>query len=255
MTDFTLPPGWQVGDHDHRWRSYLQPDSEVLQNKVGATTHETLRLIEDRLVEARLLTLVSPDGPRITYDLAGLQGIHRWLFQDVYKWAGESRTVNMSKNGVQFLSWQEIDVALEQFADLVTGTDRLRSIDETRWPEAISVAYLTLNAAHPFREGNGRAQRVLLDVLAAESGHALDWMMVQGARNDEVSREALLGDPGPLIEMITNITRDLTPDETPHQQAETPSLYGSYDYGYAPRQPGSPARSHPGTSIRAGRSS
>lgn len=56
---------------------------------------------------------------------------------------------------------------------------------------------------------------MLLDVLAVESGHALDWMMVQGAHNDEVSRQALLGDPGPLIEMMTNITRDLTPEETP----------------------------------------
>ncbi len=90
------PQPWEVGDHPQRWQGYLDPDTGVLRNLVGARSLEQLHIIEDDLVEARTIELLEKPVQG-TYDLAHIQGIHRQLFQDVYPWAGELRTVNMEK--------------------------------------------------------------------------------------------------------------------------------------------------------------
>lgn len=110
--DVTAQP-WQFGDDDARWAGYLIPGTDVLRNKLGATWHEALRLHEDRLVEQRTIRLLAGEGPRIGYDFTGFQRVHEWLFQDVYEWAGQPRTVNMSKNGLSFLGVDELDEAFQ----------------------------------------------------------------------------------------------------------------------------------------------
>lgn len=95
----TQPNPWAVGDHDARWLGYLlAPGSTVLRNKVGATTLEALRVAENDLLEFRVAELRSQ--PRLvdrTYDLSHLKALHFHLFQDVYEWAGELRTVGIAK--------------------------------------------------------------------------------------------------------------------------------------------------------------
>ena len=79
---------WNVGDHDSRWHGYLvEPDSNVLRNKVGATTVEALRAAENDLLEFRVAELRARSGlVSRTYDLSHLKALHHQLFQDVYKW-------------------------------------------------------------------------------------------------------------------------------------------------------------------------
>ena len=94
----TNPRSWEIGSHEARWDGYLLTlGSTVLRNKIGATTPDDLRAAENDLLEFRLTELRSHPGlvPR-TYDLTHLRRLHFQLFQDVYEWAGDLRTVGIA---------------------------------------------------------------------------------------------------------------------------------------------------------------
>ncbi len=99
---------------------------------------------------------------------AGLQAIHRWLFEDIYDFAGQTRTLNIAKGGFRFASAIYLDEALERISDMPQRTF-----------EQIIAKYIEMNVAHPFLEGNGRATRIWLDaILKKELGKVVDWSRV-----------------------------------------------------------------------------
>lgn len=202
---------WETGDEISRWHGYLLDDGKTLRNRVGATTPDDLRRAEDHLVETRALSLREHDLPG-TYDLAGLQAVHRHMFQDVYDWAGELRTVSIRKSAdTWFTPVPDIEPSMEVLAGHLRASDNLRAIDAQHVPGALATVYDIVNQAHPFREGNGRVQREFLSALASESGHHIDWTKVTASvgdrenENDRVSRLALAGDNGPMRDMFARI--------------------------------------------------
>lgn len=208
-------PPWEVGTESQRWAGYLDQDhydpsvgQGVLRNLVGATTYDQLRVREDAHVAARGTSLHTHGLPA-SYDLAGIQSIHRHLFQDVYPWAGQLRTVDMSKGGVGpgFVSFDQLRPSFDQIADLLQDTDLLRSVPAARYPAALARVYDALNTIHPFREGNGRTQREFVTALAGEAGYSVDWRRVEGAANDHASEVARSGDLGPMTTMFERIVR------------------------------------------------
>lgn len=214
------PRPWEGGDDRDRWNGYLdfsRIDGEVgypvLRNKVGASTYDQLRVIEDEYAAVGALTL-RDHGIPATYDLDGLRAVHRHLFQDVYEWAGELRTVNMRKGDEGFAPPETIAPLMTGVAEAMRETDLLRTIPEHNYPEALATIYNTINTAHPFREGNGRTQRLFVDALAAESGHRLDWTKVHGPLNDYASEKARTGDLTYLTKMFHEVT-----SETPEKEA------------------------------------
>lgn len=99
-----MPHPWDTGDLERNWQGYFVPGTSILRNRVGARTLDALRDAENDLVEARVIELrEAPDllGDR-SYDLAYLRAIHRQLFQDVYDWAGDVRTVGIEKGDESF---------------------------------------------------------------------------------------------------------------------------------------------------------
>lgn len=203
---------WEAGDEHARWNGYLLPDGRTLRNLVGARTPNELRQIEDDLVEARALTLRASGLPS-GYDLEGLRSVHRHLFQDVYAWAGDVRTVSIRKGPEGwFARRDQIRPALEQVAEHLRLTDNLRAVDARHVPRDLAQVYNIVNQVHPFREGNGRTQREFVTALARESGHHLDWTRVTRGRdgyeseNDQASRQARVGDPRMLYRMFERIT-------------------------------------------------
>lgn len=203
---------WETGDEYARWDGYLLEDGRTLRNLVGATTPEQLRRAEDNIVEARALTLRAHGLPA-TYDMAGLRSIHQHMFQDVYEWAGDVRTVSIRKSrDGWFAPLERIEEAVGAVATYVRESDMLRSADERDVPSALASVYDVVNQAHVFREGNGRVQREFVTALARESGHHLDWPQVTLSRagyeseNDQASRLARTGDRGPLRAMFERIT-------------------------------------------------
>jgi len=108
--------------------------------------------------------------------------VHERLFAGVYPWAGEPRSVDMGK-GVgtdAFVSWAAVETTFDHVAGQVRGHDRFRGMPREEFVSAAAWTYNAVNTIHPFREGNGRAQRVWLDDLAAGAGREFDWPRVPG---------------------------------------------------------------------------
>ncbi len=203
---------WETGDEGARWDGYLLPDGHTLRNLVGAGEPGELRYIEDALVEARALTL-REHGLPATYDLDGLRAIHRHLFQDIYEWAGQPRTVEIRKGDAFFAPVDRIESAMNDVAQVVTETDHLRDVAASDVPGTLADLYAVVNHVHPFREGNGRTQREYLTALARESEHHINWETVSGEENDHASHAARTGDRTPLREMFARI---ITPAGAQH---------------------------------------
>jgi len=193
---------------------YLDPETGLLRNKVGAQTKVALDEAEGDLSFARLVQLM--DHPvKPTGDLDELRAIHRHLFQDVYDWAGELRTVDIRKNveGAQFfLPVSMIGRAAGYAEGELRADNELRGMSREQFIDRLAYHYDQFNYVHPFREGNGRTQRVFWNHVARDAGWQLDWRAVHGATNDQASRAASeQQDFGPLREMFDQIVSKATP--------------------------------------------
>ncbi len=187
---------------------YLDPETGVLRNKVGARTKVALDEAEGDLSFARLIQLLDhPVEP--TGDLKELRAIHRHLFQDVYDWAGELRVVDIRKNvaGAQyFLPVSMIGRAAAYCADELSADNELRGMSRDQFINRLAYHYDQFNYVHPFREGNGRTQRVFWNRIARDAGWQLDWRGVHGVTNDQASQAATEHqDFGPLHEMFDRV--------------------------------------------------
>ena len=100
--------------------------------------------------------------------------IHRHLFQDVYVWAGKKRTVEISKDGKQFFPTSHFDNAFRYIDQIITEFTKIPRDNKNLFAEKLAEILDNVNYLHPFREGNGRAQREFLRLLALEKGLTLN---------------------------------------------------------------------------------
>jgi cell filamentation protein len=190
---------------------YLIPRSNVLRNLAGASTVETLAAAEADLSFARALQLL--DSPvTATNDLSELQAIHHHLFQDIYEWAGEVRTVDVRKNvpGADFfLPHGFIGHAAALCFTELAEDEFLADLSRASFVKRLAYHYEKINYIHPFREGNGRTQRIFWNRVALQAGWQLDWRPVHGEENHLAAR---IGsdeqDLGPLIAMFDKIVTE-----------------------------------------------
>lgn len=194
---------WTVGDTQARWNGYLDPATGVLRNLVGAQTWAELQKREADLVEARALELLTRPVPQ-TFDQDHLQALHRHLFQDVYPWAGEIRTVDMGKStGPTFLAHTEVPDALGQLRDVLKDVKWLWASSLATAKQTLPALYNIVNTTHPFREGNGRTQRQFFNDLAAGAGFKIDWTSMPKSVNDHASDLARQGDDALMASMFS----------------------------------------------------
>ncbi len=120
---------------------------------------------------------LSEDPSSSSFDLNHLRAIHRHLFQDVYAWAGQFRTIDMTKGTSRFGSHLHIENYLAKtFVQLAAERDLWRKSPQTvDWADRFAHYLGEINAAHPFREGNGRAQRLFIGQLAQEHDLEIRW--------------------------------------------------------------------------------
>jgi len=171
---------------------YFDESINTLRNLLGATSPEDFILIEPQIVFANELELESINIPR-TNDLAELLLIHKQLFKGVYDWAGQVRTVDIKKNTADaefFLIVGKItSVSVFVFTEL-RNENHLKGLSIDDFINRLSHYYDQLNYIHPFREGNGRVQRIFWSRMARDAGYKIDWSMIAGDENDEASRMA-----------------------------------------------------------------
>lgn len=203
-----MPHPWEVGSHSERWKGYVHPAYDLtLRNKLDpdAKTIQTpsqLVAAEEEFVEARAATLATSGVP-VSYDLAGLRSVHRHLFQDVYEWAGDLRTVQTGRrDSPDFVWFDKLEGVIEGVAETIQDTNLLRGLPSSQYPHALAYVYHWINHAHVFREGNGRTQRAFVAALARESGRRVDWTVLPAGLNDVASLKAMQGEQEPLREMF-----------------------------------------------------
>jgi fido (protein-threonine AMPylation protein) len=183
--------------HDH----YLDPASGVLKNRFGITDTATLEASEADLVAARSRELsLAPLKGR--FDLAHLQAIHRYLFGDVYDWAGQLRTIDISKGGFLFAHHAHIGSAAVPIFQKLAEEKYLAGLGPAAFSERAGHYLGELNALHPFREGNGRAQREFVSHLARATGYYIAWKNVKQAEMLEASIDSFKGDTSRLAAII-----------------------------------------------------
>ena len=142
----------------------------ALQNKLGLTDELELAREEERISKQKALALYDT-GLLDTFPVgtfAGLAMIHKYLFEDIYEFSGQMRTVNIAKGNFRFAPVMYLRPALESIDRMPQST-----FDE------IIEKYVEMNVAHPFREGNGRSTRIWLDSILKKKLHqVVDWSRV-----------------------------------------------------------------------------
>ena len=183
---------------------YLYPDRPVLRNKLGIFDARNLDLIERQLVTQRIIEGVPSGG----FDLPHLRAIHHHLFQDIYDWAGEVRTVEIAKDGHQFQLRRFIETGMADIHRRLRETDFLRGLSRPAFATAASAITGDLNYVHPFRDGNGRTQLQYLERLAWRAGHPLALTRLSPQGWLAASRAAHHGDYQPMAEEISRAIGD-----------------------------------------------
>jgi cell filamentation protein len=184
---------------------YSDPVTGVLYNKLGLGAATELEAAEREITHAALILLdESPVPP--SFDLPHLREIHKRIFGDIYEWAGRIRTVAIAKGAV-FCLPQYIDSSASVIFGELHGEDCLRGLPRDAFAGRLAHYLGEVNALHPFREGNGRAQRAFFGQLARDAGFTLSWQHLDPARNVEASAAIMRGDPEPMREMLDALIR------------------------------------------------
>lgn len=142
----------------------------VLENKLGLTDSAGLAREEERISKKKAVNLFDFAILKLLSDgtYKTLAAIHKYLFDDIYDFAGEIRTVNMAKGNFRFAPLMYLQAALEN----------IDKMPQSNFDEIVE-KYVEMNIAHPFREGNGRSTRIWLDhILKNEIGKVVDWSKV-----------------------------------------------------------------------------
>ena len=142
----------------------------ALENKLGLTSSAELAREEEQISKKKAVNLFDFAILKLLSDgtYKTLAAIHKYLFEDIYDFAGEIRTVNMAKGNFRFAPLMYLQVALEN----------IDKMPQSNFDEIVE-KYVEMNIAHPFREGNGRSTRIWLDhILKNEIGKVVDWSRV-----------------------------------------------------------------------------
>ena len=148
--------------------TYTDPKTGLLRNLQDITDPEVLLFVESGAVTKRLQELY--ENPIKIKGIDSLFAIHKHLFQDIYTWAGKKRIVEISKDRKQFFPTTHFDNALRYIDHLVTEFKKIPKDNKKNLAEKLAEILDNVNYLHPFREGNGRAQREFLRMLAIEKG-------------------------------------------------------------------------------------
>jgi cell filamentation protein len=177
---------------------YVYPGTKTLRNILGITDSKLLDQAERNLVTDRLSQRI----PRGKFDLAHLRAIHRHLFQDVYDWAGELRTVEIFKGGNQFQFRQYIHTGMADVHRRLSRAGFLKGLPASEFAREAGVIIGDINYIHPFREGNGRTQAQYLKQLAEQAGHPLDLRRIDPAGWIDASKASHATDYSLMAELI-----------------------------------------------------
>ncbi|SRR6266702_6303671 len=193
---------------------YFDESIGALKNLLGAKTLEELQELEPQIVFANQLEIESVSIPR-SNNLSEVLFIHKQLFKGIYEWAGQIRTVDIKKNDEDaefFLIVGKIPSAANYVFAKLAEEDHLKGLSQVIFTKRLAYHYDQLNYIHPFREGNGRVQRIFWSRIAKDAGYEIGWDLILGDENDKASRIAAEQmDLSKLEAMFAKIVRPADP--------------------------------------------
>lgn len=186
---------------------HVYPGTNVLINHFGISDPAELARREHDASAARLAVL--QDQPLAGgYVLPHLQAFHRYIFGLGYPWAGEIRTVRIAETEM-FALPQNIESYLGAELSKLPDESYLRGLSRDELVGRLTHYLAEINAVHPFRNGNGRAQRAFVGQLAGEAGYRLAWERLDPRRNVNASRASLSGDNSPFHKILAELIEPL----------------------------------------------
>ncbi len=148
-----------------------------LINKLGITDENKLKEFEGAVTFAKASELeLNPISD--TFDVEHYKLIHKYLFEDIYDWAGEYRTVNISKKGTKFASADQISDLMNACFMRLKDNDYFQNKSFDEFIDNIVDFYCVTNMIHPFREGNGRTQRLFISQLIRFNNYDIDFSSI-----------------------------------------------------------------------------
>jgi cell filamentation protein len=189
---------------------YLYPGTDVLRNVPGLRNAEQLTAFETAKTAQRIYELQkTPVVGR--FDATHLKAIHKRVFRDIFRWAGEFRTTMLGKAErltqppIWFTPPHLLEHEAQRIFDSLHRSNLLRQLQPIEFARKAARLLAEINALHPFREGNGRTQRLFVDALANQAGHQLRFDVVSRERMVQASIEANMGNFGMMTRLFEEI--------------------------------------------------
>lgn len=155
---------------------YCYKGIATLKNKLNIDDMNKLEGAEREITALTIRNIVFQHPP---YNLEYMKLLHRQLFSDLYDWAGELRSVDISKGGTRFCNCVYMIAESQKLFESLQKENWLKNLQKDEFCEKLAKYYCEFNMIHPFREGNGRVQRLLFEHLALAAGYDLDWGDIQ----------------------------------------------------------------------------
>lgn len=183
---------------------YYYPNSNVLKNKLGIKDSDKLKeaqleITSLKIAKARIQKV------NVNFDFEHLKHIHKYIFEDIYDWAGKVRWINIAK-GNMFCNYEYIESNAIHLFDKLNKEEYLKNISTEELPLRLAYYLSEINVIHPFREGNGRTQRLFIEYLAEANGYVLDFDKVSKEEMILASAEAFF-----IVRLLMNLLQKYSP--------------------------------------------
>ncbi len=159
--------------YEERDSKYCYENTNTLINKLNIRDSKVLQKYEAKITAAKLLALMQK-GIIGNFDVNHINSIHKYLFEDIYPFAGKYRTENIAKGVFRFAEWEYIEPELERLLDELKKENYLENLSKEKLAERLAYYLSELNVLHPYREGNGRTTREFIRELALKNEYVLD---------------------------------------------------------------------------------
>ena len=153
---------------------YCYPDSNVLKNKLNIRDNKLLKTAEEEITLIKQMELLK-NPIRGNFTKAHLMNIHKFIFEDIYSFAGKIRREQISKADTLFYPPNLIDRELDKVFARIKEKNMLKETDKEKVFDNLAYVMAELNIIHPFREGNGRSIREFVRLMAKRMGYDLNW--------------------------------------------------------------------------------
>ena len=153
---------------------YCYPDSNVLKNKLNIRDNKLLKTAEEEITLIKQMELLK-NPIKGNFSKAHLMNIHKFIFEDIYSFAGKIRKEQISKADTLFYPLNLIDRELDKVFAKIKEKNMLKETDREKVFDNLAYVMTELNIIHPFREGNGRSIREFIRLMAKRMGYDLNW--------------------------------------------------------------------------------